>query len=584
MRVKCKIILAYLILIFLFSCSSDNPIDPVNEIDIERIHSEIIDIQDACDTVLTNLLAGMMDTTTAKDSVLSVFLEYPSVAWGTVTGQGILIEYESGVRGGIILDYGEDQGAWPQEIKCDYISGANGNLGSQNIIPKSKSTAFIFPIRFEEQEYTKLGNEVMDIYNDCFPRAGYTKPSYFPDDQATVDLFANLDSYGVIHILSHGVVWENSVGIVQKIYLLTGEKESIPTSEKYKNDLTNKRLALFKYHEGLNMYECNADWFATNNNFGANTSLVIGQFCEGFHNKSDWPSAMTSIASVGCFIGFKGKAVIPWGADCVCEAILHLTDIEMIEPMTVGDWFATPGNVPKEFKGARIEATERLDLALWEIPETCKGFPPPPGESHTYRAEGSTYTFTLITEEVDEEVNGYTVYRIWRTDNPPGLGMYIGCDPEYGEVDVATDWWNYSNPSVRGRYYWEPPAYYCQYGDEAGTTVDWNGTFKGKAYRIVSEVIGYESITVPYGTYTNAMKIKITEYTSGGIFDEPLYFWFDRDIGILRLEEVDGGDPIVLISYNPAISNNEALLCANPRGFAGTYFSITRSISKTRSY
>lgn len=210
----------------------------------------------------------------------------------------------------------------------------------------------------------------------------------------------------------------------------------------------------------------------------------------------------------------------------------------------------------------------------------CSQFPPPPGETHTFQVVGTSYTFTTISERVSERVGGYVVYRTRRSDNPPGLGMYTGCDPNHGEVDVATDWWNLINPDQRGRYYWEPPLYTCQYGDPAGTVCEWVGEFAGGYQREVTEVIGYESVTVPYGTFQNVMKIENTVYDEDGIFDGPLYFWIDSQIGPVRAEEVGSGSAIELIAYSPPAYDAKTL--AFPRRLRVTHRCLLRDCFNTR--
>jgi hypothetical protein len=177
------------------------------------------------------------------------------------------------------------------------------------------------------------------------------------------------------------------------------------------------------------------------------------------------------------------------------------------------------------------------------------------GERWTYQVVGTSYTFTLVTEAVQEKVGGYSVYRLRDTQNPAGLGEYFALDPVHVEVEVATDWWDVNDPSTHGRYLWEPPVFSCQYGDTVGTSWEWVGTFGGSPESQVSEVLAYESITIPLGTFANAMKAKVTTYEDSVVANEPLYIWVDKNIGILRAEEVNTGSAIVLTGHSfPKIS------------------------------
>ena len=218
---------------------------------------------------------------------------------------------------------------------------------------------------------------------------------------------------------------------------------------------------------------------------------------------------------------------------------------------------------------------------IYLVERPCDDFPPPAGESWTYQVVGSVHTFTAVTEHVTEQVGGYTVYRLSGTDSPAGLGEYYACDEDHGEVEVATDWWELGNPDNHGRIFFQPPLYGCQYGDAVGTVIEWVGTFGGSYERDVSEVLAYETVTVPFGTFENAMKLRITMYDSDGIFDEPLYFWFDSSVGLVRGEEVDGGEVFVLTAYSTPTGKSagasRAMVSRSTRGAFQRYRALDRS-------
>lgn len=195
-------------------------------------------------------------------------------------------------------------------------------------------------------------------------------------------------------------------------------------------------------------------------------------------------------------------------------------------------------------------SNQPTEFALYD---ECANFPPPPGESWTYRIVGTSITFTNITEEVNAMVGGYDVYRIREVNNPPGLGEYIGCDPDHGEVEVATDSWDINDPSNNEMLLWEPPIFTCAYGTSVGSVpCEWIGTFDGEFSRVVTEVIAYETVSVPFGTFENTMKITRTKYDATGVLDGPLFFWVDANVGIVKAQEVESGITIELIGYNPS--------------------------------
>lgn len=197
---------------------------------------------------------------------------------------------------------------------------------------------------------------------------------------------------------------------------------------------------------------------------------------------------------------------------------------------------------------AAIEST--LDIAC-----ECKNFPPPLGEVWTYRVIGNGYVFSIITEPVSGKVGGYDVYRWRRSDNPPGLGEYIGCDPEIGKVWVATDSWSVSNPSNFTRHIFDEPIPFevCQHGASIGTICRVRGAAENIETEI--EVLAYEDVTVPYKTLENTQKTKVTTFSDGVVDDDlhPSFQWRDSRIGLVKLlfTEPNAEVGLELIDYQP---------------------------------
>lgn len=213
------------------------------------------------------------------------------------------------------------------------------------------------------------------------------------------------------------------------------------------------------------------------------------------------------------------------------------------------DW----GNI---INNANYTTRDHTGVRVFALYDKCAGFPPL-GETLTFRIVGTSLTFSVFSEEVTELVAGYEVYRLSRSDNPIDLGQYFACDPDEGDIAVATDWWELGNPSNNGRDFYEPPlSLPCiVYGATEGTKCEWVGTLGGRNESESAEVVGYETITVPYGTFENAMKVRDTAYGDDGDLLWDNYLWIDKNIRLLRAEDVDGGDAIELINYTPPSSN-----------------------------
>jgi hypothetical protein len=199
--------------------------------------------------------------------------------------------------------------------------------------------------------------------------------------------------------------------------------------------------------------------------------------------------------------------------------------------------FIADVNLPASFFAARCSGP------------TCDGFPRQPGERRTYQVSGG-FRFTLTVETVDEQVGGFDVYRVVRDDSPPGIGEYIGCIPGVGEVDVATDYFFVDDPSEGGRSFWSPPLPLCSYGTDVGSRIcDWTGVFDDEGGVQTTNVIAYEDVTVPAGTFPNTMKISVVSQYE---FDEEPsadLLWIDRDLGLVRREEIGTGLTVELVEY-----------------------------------
>lgn len=188
---------------------------------------------------------------------------------------------------------------------------------------------------------------------------------------------------------------------------------------------------------------------------------------------------------------------------------------------------------------------------------SCDDFPPPLGQVWTYQVIGNGYVYSVTTEPVEEKIGKYTVYRECRLDDPPGLGNYYGCDLNHGKVWVATDSWDTSDPENYNRHVFKTaiPVDLCPYGTKAGT-VRQNTIGVGYENRTVMEVIAYEELTVPFGTFTKVQKVKVTYYDEGEVDRNmhPTYQWYDKEIGLIQeLEVIPGHEAgIQLVDFIPA--------------------------------
>jgi len=233
----------FLLLIILFiliaiGCTeNDTPTEPANNDEAEKIYNDIVLPQEANYGLLTNMLTEI-DTLSALDSVLSIFMKDTLVEQGEITAQGIWIKYRSGVIGGLLIDPKDGPDSLGIQLNKNFESYSS-NI-NKNIVPSSKRTTFINPIYSDRKTWSDL---MIGNYNDRFPTAGYQKPEIYNNSAATVAKFANLSDYGIIHISSHGFAAPNEDNIVE-VYLMTGEAYNETTSKEYDEGITRGRIPI----------------------------------------------------------------------------------------------------------------------------------------------------------------------------------------------------------------------------------------------------------------------------------------------------------------------------------------------------
>ena len=177
----------------------------------------------------------------------------------------------------------------------------------------------------------------------------------------------------------------------------------------------------------------------------------------------------------------------------------------------------------------------------------------------------------------NKKVNGYSVLRLINKQDSYGGGEYVADVPGIGWATVGVD----AHDAMTGEYigievYSTPEAMYggIEYGAAVGTKVEWKGYIElpgdEPEYfdRDVWEVVGYEDVSVPYGNFKNAMKVRCLNYynASYGVELDKMtesdwelsescseYDWIVPGIGLVQIADYDyygeeGPDPVELVS------------------------------------
>ena len=90
--------------LFLFnSCNKEDDTSIPPAPPVEEVNEVVINPQEERYDLFTDLVTTM-DTASAIDSVLTLFLQDPNVSWAVSGRQGIAVKYKNGIRGGIFID------------------------------------------------------------------------------------------------------------------------------------------------------------------------------------------------------------------------------------------------------------------------------------------------------------------------------------------------------------------------------------------------------------------------------------------------------------------------------------------------
>jgi hypothetical protein len=358
---KNRILLIVISFITLFSFQCKKGDDGAGLVpDAPTITDNIKTIQENGDNLITSLLA-VKDTATALDSVLKVILKDINVLSGEVTSQGISIKYKNGIIGGILINpedgvslEGDQKGMVPLIP-----------LNKSSYTPTSKKTIFVNPSYTSRQSQA---NQILNLYNIIFPRAGYNPPVKLLDNAATIDAMTNLAGYGVVHIYSHGWAYPKKRNITE-VYLMTGETVNATTNKKYENELTSGNIPVIKVHKGDTKYFISPAFFSSKNNFLKDSTKIYGGFCFSF--MGGWPGAMEYISQAGSYSGFTWRVETNWNAALARSLMDTLTNNTLKEPRTLDFWFTQTPTIAKQMWDAgdqvwcKIQYSGHSDLTLW---------------------------------------------------------------------------------------------------------------------------------------------------------------------------------------------------------------------------
>ncbi len=358
----------YICLIFLSSCSKLTS-------EQEEMINEVNYIQETAYETITSIISESKDTIEALETALIEIQNNVIVEWAVINEQGISIQYKSGIRGGIIISDND----FPEAnvninppplkstvlIKIDSSSHSLKSASTYKNIPVSKKTVLINPHYADREEYT-LNIISREDYN--FSLCGYLELEQYLNNDATVEIFTQLDEYGFVHLYSHGYAWPKESNITN-VYIMTGEEINNTTTKKYWDDISDGQIPLIIY-KGANNYFLSPMFISKYNDFSESKTFIYGGFCFSF--LGDWPEEIIDAGALA-YIGFNWSVRTVYNSVWSQYLVWRMFEPTDPEPMNLEKWFTeTDNNVKKSYfdpvdkKNVTIHYSGAGDLVFWE--------------------------------------------------------------------------------------------------------------------------------------------------------------------------------------------------------------------------
>lgn len=391
-----------IVLLLALGCSggdkgSDNNDDDQQK-ELQRIEN-ILSVQESIGEDLGEMLSAL-DTTATKDSLVKLFeSDTANVLSATANDQGVVVEYKNGMRGGVLLDPLDIGGTTPSAPTTKENSTTPTSASYANHRPVSNKTIFLNPHYFERQAYA---NPLIAQANAGFAKTGYSNFEVFTNNQCTVEKFASLSGYGVVHIYSHGMAWPNSANI-KEVYLMTGEIATAATTTKYFSNIKSGKIPIVVYN-AANRYFVSPSFVAHNNSFHDDTTFVYLGFCYSW--LGNWQDTLINVAGAGACVGFDWSVYTSWNAMWARHLYNDLCDTTALSPMELSYWRDHAPRIdntywdPEDNRWVSIWNQGHSDLVMWNALRITSIDPPEAIVGSTVRVRGVGFGEQQLTSTI----------------------------------------------------------------------------------------------------------------------------------------------------------------------------------------
>jgi len=326
----------------------------------EQYCEQVLNLQDEIGADFEDWLLTM-DSLDAVEKAYKSFISNEFVESATISSQGISVQYDNGMRGGLFISTKDDKTQETGIMQAENNSVFKSD-GLKSLVNKRKMI-LINPHYYERSYFT---DQIFDITSSNISRAGYELSAFYKNTEAKVDRFTELSGYGIIQIYSHGWAWPKEKNITD-VYLLTGETANTTTSKKYWSELKTGNIPIMKI-AGANKYLISPEFIHKYNDFSKDTVLFYGGFCYSF--LGDWPDIIESFAD-GAYVGFDWSVYTFRNANWAVNSMAMMSDTSKATPFTLEQWMQNSAmeksyDNPDDKRVVEIHYVGDGKLTLWD--------------------------------------------------------------------------------------------------------------------------------------------------------------------------------------------------------------------------
>jgi len=345
-----------LLFVFIFCSKSTAPVEIPDTVTLEQI----LVFQDSYSQKYKYYL-DYFDSTEALEAVFNfIAADTTLVESVDITEQGLAVVYTTGLRGGMLIDPGDN-------YEAHFTQGQNSIENSKalpkpaDITPNSKRSLFLCPIY---QQRWKTADSISMYAHSSITKAGYQGFNKKLGIECGISAFIHLYNYGLIHIYTFNFNWYQDNAFTD-VYLMTGDVISDDLNTLYDEDLSNQDIAIINVPGYGNLYFIRPAMLTDVVELGSERPLIYLGY--GNSLNSGWPESLKT----GACIGYDGQVDaihnIKWAKDFYSA----MSDTAQFKQITIQDWYSTietfytdnsydpPRQISIEYEGTD-------DFVLWQ--------------------------------------------------------------------------------------------------------------------------------------------------------------------------------------------------------------------------